>query len=317
MSPFTKNTFDSVASLGEERLIAAIRRWLGPASPPAPYGIGDDCAVLAPSIQQQAITVDPVIYGRHFDDQVPPRAVGAKLLKRNLSDLAAMGARPTAAVIALTLDPRVSLSWLEKFYRGLAACAREYRVPIVGGDIAQADGVVAASLTLLGQAAGPRMLLRTGAKIGDWIYVSGKLGGSIAGHHFDFEPRLAEGAWLAAQAETRAMIDLSDGLAKDLPAITPAGAEPSITASNVPVSRDASRLAKKSRRTPLTHALSDGEDYELLFVVGKSADRVAFERAWHRRFKTPLACLGRFVRQGERPAGTIDLGDYHGYEHLR
>jgi thiamine-monophosphate kinase len=317
MSPFTKNTFDSVASLGEERLIAAIRRWLGPASPPAPHGIGDDCAVLAPSIRQQAITVDPVIYGRHFDDQVPPRAVGAKLLKRNLSDLAAMGARPTAAVIALTLDPRVSLSWLEKFYRGLAACAREYRVPIVGGDIAQADGVVAASLTLLGQAAGPRMLLRTGAKMGDWIYVTGKLGGSIAGHHFDFEPRLAEGVWLAAQAETRAMIDLSDGLAKDLPAIAPAGAEPVITAINVPVSRDASRLAKKSGRTPLTHALSDGEDYELLFVVGKNTDRVAFERAWHRRFKTPLACLGRFVRQGERPAGTIDLGDYHGYEHLR
>jgi thiamine-monophosphate kinase len=317
MSPFTKNTFDSVASLGEERLIVAIRRWLGPASPPAPYGMGDDCAVLPPSLRPQAITVDPVIYGRHFDDQVPPRAAGAKLLKRNLSDLAAMGARPTAAVIALTLDPRVSLSWLEKFHRGLAACARDYRVPIVGGDIAQADGIVAASLTLLGQAAGPRMLLRTGAKIGDWIYVTGKLGGSIASHHFDFEPRLAEGAWLAAQTETRAMIDLSDGLAKDLPALTPAGAEPAITASLVPVSRDAARLAKKTGRTSLSHALSDGEDYELLFVVRKNAGRVAFERAWRRRFKTPLTCLGRFVRQGERPAGTIDLGDYHGYEHLR
>jgi len=316
MSPFTHRSFESVASLGEEKLIAAIRRWLGPASPPAPHGMGDDCAVLRPSKRSQAITVDPVIYGRHFDDQVPPRAVGAKLLKRNLSDLAAMGARPTAAVIALTLDPRVSLSWLEKFYRGLAACARAYRVPIVGGDIAQADDIVGASLTLLGEAAGPRMLLRTGAKIGDWIYVTGKLGGSIAGHHFDFEPRLAEGAWLTAQAETRAMIDLSDGVAKDLPALTPATAEPSITASDVPISRDAVRLAKKSGRTPLSHALSDGEDYELLFVVGKNADRAAFETAWHRRFKIPLTCLGRFVRRGERPTGTIDLGDYHGYEHL-
>jgi thiamine-monophosphate kinase len=113
------------------------------------------------------------------------------------------------------------------------------------------------------------------------------------------------------------MIDLSDGLAKDLPAITPENAEPSITASALPISRDAFRLAKKTGRTALSHALSDGEDYELLFAVGKATDRVAFERAWPRRFKTPLTCLGRFVRKGERPTGTLDLSDYHGYEHLR
>lgn len=317
MSPFAKRTSESVASLGEERLIAAIRRWLGSATPPAPHGIGDDCAVLPPSKRRQAITVDPVIYGRHFDDQVPPRAVGAKLLKRNLSDLAAMGAEPTAAVIALTLDPRVSIVWLERFYRGLAACARTYGVPIVGGDIAQADGVLAANLTLLGQATGPRMLLRTGAEIGDWIYVTGKLGGSIAGHHFSFKPRLAEGAWLAARAETRAMIDLSDGLAKDLRALTPQKAEPSIIAKFVPISQDAVRLAGKSRRTPLAHALSDGEDYELLFVVSQNANHCAFERAWHKRFKTPLTCLGHFVKLGQRTADTIELGKFHGYEHLR
>lgn len=317
MSPFAQLTADSVASLGEERLIAAIRRWLGSATPPAPHGIGDDCAVLPASKRQQAITVDPVVYGRHFDDQVPPRAVGAKLLKRNLSDLAAMGAEPTAAVIALTLDPRVSLVWLEKFYRGLAACARSYSVPIVGGDIAQANGVLAANLTLLGQATGPRMLLRTGAKAGDWIYVTGKLGGSIAGHHFSFKPRLAEGAWLAARAETRAMIDLSDGLAKDLHPLTPTKAEPAITPKAIPISRDALLLAKSSGRTPLAHALSDGEDYELLFVVGKNADRPAFERAWRQRFRTRLTCLGRFVPRGLRPPEAINLGQFHGYEHLR
>ncbi len=317
MSPFAKSSSDSVASLGEERLIAAIRRWLGPASPPAPHGIGDDCAVLPPSKRQQAITVDPVIYGRHFDDHVSPRDVGAKLLKRNLSDLASMGAEPTAAVIALTLDPRVSLVWLEKFYRSLASCALKYRVPIVGGDIAQADGILAASVTLLGQATGPRLLLRTGAKPGDWIYVTGKLGGSIASHHFRFQPRLAEGSWLAARKETRAMIDLSDGLAKDLRALTPAKTEPALFANAVPISRDALRLARTSGRTPLAHALSDGEDYELLFIVAKNADRVAFEHDWKRRFKTPLSCLGHFVRTGQRPADTIDLSQFHGYEHLR
>ncbi|MCX6956703.1 MAG: AIR synthase related protein, partial [Verrucomicrobia bacterium] len=102
MRPFATNAADSVAALGEEKLIAAIRRWLGSASPRAPFGIGDDCAVLPASRRRQLITVDPVIYPRHFNDAVPPRDVGAKLLKRNLSDLAAMGGRPTAAVLALT-----------------------------------------------------------------------------------------------------------------------------------------------------------------------------------------------------------------------
>ena len=109
MHPFAKSTRDSVSALGEERLIALIRRWLGSASPRAPFGIGDDCAVLPAARGRQLLTVDPVVYPRHFDAAVPARAVGAKLLKRNLSDLAAMGGRPTAAVLALTLDARVSL----------------------------------------------------------------------------------------------------------------------------------------------------------------------------------------------------------------
>ncbi len=99
---------------------------------------------------RQLITTDPVIYGRHFDDTMPPAAVGAKLLKRNLSDLAAMGAQPTVAVLALALDPRVSVRWLEQFYRGLAAAARRWRVRIVGGDLTQAENFVGAYLTLLG-----------------------------------------------------------------------------------------------------------------------------------------------------------------------
>src|SRR5687767_11888166 len=126
MRPFTSRKTDTVGVWGEERLIAAIRRWLGAVSPRSPFGIGDDCAVMRASRGRQLITVDPVIYRRHFDDSVPPRAVGEKLLKRNLSDLAAMGGRPVAAVLALTLDARVSRTWLEQFYRGLAASARRY-----------------------------------------------------------------------------------------------------------------------------------------------------------------------------------------------
>ena len=309
MTPFTTNLSQAVSAYGERRLITEIRRWLGPASPPAPFGIGDDCAVLPASPGQQLITVDPVIFGRHFDASVPPRAVGAKLLKRNLSDLAAMGGRPTAAVLALTLDRRVSRRWLEEFYRGLADSARRYRVPIVGGDIAQADGVIAASLTLLGSAAGPRVLTRTGARIGDWIYVTGSLGGSLTtGRHFRFSPRLAEGAWLARQPEVRAMMDLSDGLAKDLHALTPPGAVPALEAEQLP----------KHRGVSVKAALTDGEDYELLFALKQSADRSAFARAWHRRFPlVRVTNIGRFARTGSVSAQALSLADYHGYEHLR
>lgn len=307
MHPFTKRHADSVSALGEERLIAALRRWLGSASPRAPFGIGDDCAVLAPARGPQLITVDPVIYGRHFDDRVPARAVGAKLLKRNLSDLAAMGGRPTAAVLALTLDARVSVAWLEGFYRGLAACARHYGVPVVGGDIAQADGIVAASLTLVGAVTGTRVVTRSGAKTGDTIFVTGQLGGSLRhGHHYTFTPRLAEGAWLARRPEVRAMMDVSDGLAKDLHALTPRGAVAALTPTALP------RRAGCDVRA----ALVDGEDYELVFAARASADLAAFTRAWRRAFpRTPLTAIGRFTRT--LPPGALDLRDYHGYEHLR
>ena len=133
MHPFATTAADSVSALGEEKLIAAIRRWLGSASPRAPFGIGDDCAVLPASRHRQLITVDPVIYPRHFNDAVPPSAVGAKLLKRNLSDLAAMGGRPTAAVLALqdAYGEGLAKTFTEAFESTggtIAECARAVRV---------------------------------------------------------------------------------------------------------------------------------------------------------------------------------------------
>ena len=309
MHPFAKKSADSVTAFGEAKLITAIRRWLGAASPRAPFGIGDDCAVLPAARGPQLITVDPVSFGRHFDAAVPPRAVGAKLLKRNLSDLAAMGGCPSAAVLALTLDPHTSLAWLEQFYRGLATCARRYRVPIVGGDIAQAGGVLAASLTLLGAAAGPRVVTRTGARIGDSIYVTGVLGRSLAsGHHFAFHPRLAEGAWLAGRPEVRAMMDVSDGLAKDLGALTPPHAKPALEPGALPLRRGADLRA----------ALTDGEDYELVFALAAHTDAAAFARAWRRRFpRTRLTNIGHFARSNALSPSAVRLEDFSGYEHLR
>jgi thiamine-monophosphate kinase len=307
--PFTRHRSASVAAFGETRLIASVRRWLGAASPRAPHGIGDDCAVLPAARGPRLLTVDPVIYGEHFNDAVPPRAVGAKLLKRNLSDIAAMGGRPDAAVVALALDPRVKLVWLEGFYRGLAAAARRFGVPVVGGDIARHDGGLVATLTLLGEATGPRVLTRTGARAGDWIFVTGVLGGSLASrHHWRFAPRLAEGAWLARRPEVRAMLDVSDGLAKDLRALTPPRAEPALDPAALP------RRAGCDTRA----ALGDGEDYELLFAVAAEVAPEIFLRVWRRKFpRTRLSCVGQFVPRGRLPSGALNLDDFHGYEHLR
>ncbi len=309
MSPFARHASDAVSTLGESRLIAAIRRWLGPVSPRAPFGIGDDCAVLPASRGRQLITVDPVIFGRHFDASVPPAAAGAKLLKRNLSDIAAMGGRPVSAVLAVTLDARTSVRWLERFYRGLAAAARRYRVKVVGGDLAQADGIFAASLTLLGEAAAGRVLTRTGARTGDRICVTGTLGCSLpTGHHHRFIPRLAEGAWLARQPAVRSMMDISDGLAKDLHALTPRRAVAALAPDAVP----------RRRGADLRAALTDGEDYELVFSLDGRADITAFARAWRRRFpRLRLSEIGVFAAPDRLPAGALTLGALHGYEHLR
>lgn len=309
MNPFAIRAEHAVSAVGETKLIALIQQWLGAASPASPFGIGDDCAVLKPSRRRQLITVDPVVYGRHFDDRVPPAWVGAKLVKRNLSDLAAMGGRPTAAVVALMIDRRTSLSWLEKFYRGLSACARRFDVAVVGGDITQTDGVVAASLTLLGEVTGPRVLTRQGAQVGDAIYVTGMLGGSLSlEHHFRFSPRLAEGSWLARHPAVRSMLDVSDGLAKDILPLTPEFAIAHLSPRSLPCRRDVG----------IREALTDGEDYELVFTLARNADQPAFERSWRRTFpRTRLSRIGHFVREGTPPGDAINLADYRGFEHLR
>ncbi|MFA5263614.1 MAG: thiamine-phosphate kinase [Opitutaceae bacterium] len=309
MHPFTSDAAKSVSSLGEERLIAAIRRWLGSATPRAPFGIGDDCAVVPQGRAAQLLTVDPVIYGEHYDDSVPPKFAGEKLLKRNLSDIAAMGGRPRAAVIAFALDSRVRIDWLKAFYQGLAAASRRYGVPIVGGDVARHQGGIVATLTLVGEASGPRTLTRTGARAGDWIYVTGQLGGSLASsHHYLFTPRLKEGAWLSRRGEVRAMMDVSDGLAKDLHSLTPPRSLPALEADALPLRKGCTLRA----------GLCDGEDYELVFAVSSKADPAVFERAWRRAFpRTRLSRIGRFLKPVDFPASALHLEDYRGFEHLR
>jgi thiamine-monophosphate kinase len=299
----------SVAALGEAALIGRLRLWLGRAAPDAPHGIGDDCAVLPPIRGAGLITVDPLVFGIHFDGRVPPFAAGAKLVKRNLSDIAAMGGRPKAAVIALAMDPRVSVHWLRSFYRGAAAESLRHHLPIVGGDVTRLQSGFVATLTLLGESAG-RVLTRTGARAGDRLYVTGTLGRSLAtGHHHRFQPRLKEGRWLAARRAVRSMMDVSDGLAKDLRALEPRGAEARVAAAALP-RRDGAGVVE---------ALCDGEDYELVFSLAARADTGSFERAWRRAFpRVRLSRIGRFARRGSpMEAGERPLNSLRGYEHLR
>ncbi|HTB64339.1 MAG TPA: thiamine-phosphate kinase [Opitutales bacterium] len=328
MKPFSKMPAETVAHLGEIALLQAIRGWLGDVSPPSPHGIGDDCAVLdLHGASSTLATVDGVVYGRHFDDSAPPASVGAKLLKRNLSDIAAMGGIPKHALVHLTIGCNLSTAWIKKFYTGLAQCCREFGVTLAGGGTAQGpDDVFAADLTLLGTA-GPKVLLRTGAQIGDAIFVTGDLGGSIFGKHLDFTPRLAEGQWLAKHSGVRALIDVTDGLAKDLPAILPKNADARLHTSTLPISYAAKKLARRDRQSALLHALTDGEDYELLFAVNASADWKSFTKSWKKSFQTPLTQIGviapalqkrpdRQLREAATGQLLLPAGK-QGFEHLR
>jgi thiamine-monophosphate kinase len=328
MKPFSKQPAETVAALREIALLRAIRDWLGAASPPSPHGIGDDCAVLDVSGADSVLaTTDGVVYGRHFDDSAPPAAVGGKLLDRNVSDIAAMGGTPKHALIHLIIGRDLSAAWLKEFYLGLAQSCREYGVTLAGGGTAQGpDGVFAADLTLLG-VPGPKLLLRTGAEIDDAIFVTGSLGGSILGKHLDFTPRLAEGQWLAKQTGTRGVIDVTDGLAKDLPEILPAGADARLDAAALPIADAAKTLAARDGVSALVHALTDGEDYELLFAVDSQTDLPAFIRRWQQAFQTPLTQIGviapaqdkRRERQlRDRATGKALLPPgQQGFEHLR
>jgi thiamine-monophosphate kinase len=319
MSPFTRQRSYSVAALGERKLITEISRWLGSASPKSPRGIGDDCAVLSGTPRDQLITVDPVIYGEHFDDKIPARGVGAKLFNRNLSDIAAMGGRPRAAVIAIATSQQLKTAWLRDFYRGIANLARRHNVPILGGDVAHQEAGFVATMTMLGEAKKKRIVSRRDAKAGDWVFTTGRLGGSRLGWHWKFTPRLAEGQWLGKRSEVHAMMDISDGLAQDLLALKPKGTRIALSTQAIPVSKSARSYSETSGESPLFHALTDGEDYELVFAVSGRTKPKDFIAEWKRDFKTPLTCIGRFVKsRAVSPyEDELDLKQFHGFQHLR
>ena len=287
-------------------------------------GAGDDCAVLDLGLPDRWLLfkTDAVVEGVHFLPTTPPQKAGRKALARALSDIAAMAGTPTAALVTIGLPREFDPQRVEGFYAGLSECAREHEVAVAGGETTTNPGGFLASVALLGWVSKDHCLRRRGSRAGDAIFVSGELGGSLAGRHLDFIPRLAEARWLASHTEVHAMIDLSDGLASDLRHLLRAdglGAE--LRAESIPVSRaarEASR-ASTSAKPALLAALTDGEDFELLFTTPPGR-AVALVDNWRKAFpEVPLKCIGKVT---EDPAfmlrdarGSRTLPD-HGYVHF-
>ena len=311
MNPFINGDYGNeiirCSQISEPQILELIRQRLGDASPSSPQGIGDDCAVYDPPLGESLLlTTDPVVHGVHFDNSHPPAAVGAKLLKRNLSDIAAMGGKPGPALLALAMGPDLRLDWLGEFIDGLAKACAQYEVPLAGGDITSAkQSTFTATLTQTGYALHP--VTRKGALADASIWVTGQLGGSLPSNkHLDFKPRLEEGQWLAAQDSVLSMTDLSDGIAKDVLGLLPKGTQAHLELSSIPVAEDADNLYS---------ALTDGEDYELLFTL---APNNCLEE-WP--FSAPVTQIG-IIAEGSPESILVNQADgkpldtHRGYEHF-
>jgi thiamine-monophosphate kinase len=258
---------------GEFAYIDWLRR-LTPSDPRVLIGPGDDTAALrltpgAPCL----VTTDMLLEGSCFRlSEAGPRRVGRKAMAVNLSDIAAMAGRPVAAVVSAGLPRSGGRALGEEIYRGLREVADAFATAVVGGDTNSWDGPLVLSVTLLGEATARGPVRRDGARPGDWLLVTGPLGGSILGKHLDFTPRVREALQLHALADLHAMIDVSDGLAADVHHLTTesrCGAV--LRAEAIPITAAARGL--DDGRTPLEHALGDGEDFELVFAVAEEQAR--------------------------------------------
>ena len=309
--------------MNEFDLIARLTRSM-PTNKSVVVGVGDDCAVLDLGLPDRLVLfkTDAVVEGIHFTASARPEQIGHKALGRGLSDIAAMAGTPTAALVTLALPRNFEPAYVDGIYAGMNALARRHDVASAGGETTTNPERVLLSISLLGTVVRGKGVLRSGAEAGDAVFVTGELGGSLAGRHLEFEPRLIEARWLAQHFSVHAMIDVSDGLAGDLRHILKAsrvGAE--LLTAAIPISREARRAAKaeSSAKPPLLAALTDGEDFELLFTVA-SRDAVPVLDAWKKEFpKVPLACIGKITagealtirdKQGVRPLTA------HGYEHF-
>jgi thiamine-monophosphate kinase len=304
-----------IGSSGEFAYIDWLRRRT-PADPRVLIGPGDDAAAVSftPGVPC-LVTTDMLLEGSCFRlVEAGPRRVGKKAMAVNLSDMAAMAGKPVAAVVSVGLPRDGGRSLAEELYLGLREVADAFDTALVGGDTNSWDGPLVISVTLFGEATPRGPVRRSGARPGDWLLVTGPLGGSILGKHLSFTPRVREALQLHETTDLHALIDISDGLAKDLNHIceeSHCGAV--LRAEAIPTSADAHRL--NDDRTPLEHALSDGEDFELLLAVSSADGRRLVETQPVRGIT--LSVIGECVASGLwlETAGEQQPLEPRGYEH--
>ncbi|MGL4399053.1 MAG: thiamine-phosphate kinase [Luteolibacter sp.] len=291
--------------IGEDALIEKLVGLLPRSRDPA-AGPGDDCAVIDHDPESPTLLLlktDALVEQVHFLQAAPARAVGWKAAARVVSDFAAMGGTPRHFLITLALPSETQVCWVEDLYRGIGDCLKIHGGLLAGGETSSVPRGSAAviSIAATGSVQRTQLVLRSTAKVGDILFVTGCLGGSITGKHLDFTPRIREASWLVTEFKPSAMMDLSDGLAKDLPRLA--------AASGCGFRIDTAALPLSTGCTP-AQALGDGEDYEILFAI--EPDRAAgLPAAWSHRFPDlPLTRIGQLV---ETSAGESFTG---GWEHF-
>jgi thiamine-monophosphate kinase len=283
-----------LSDIGEDALIERLVQ-LVPHSPSASGGPGDDCAVIDPGAEfstLQLLKTDALVERVHYLPDAPARAVGWKSVARVISDFAAMGGKPEHFLVTLALPKSTAVGWIEDVYRGIGDCLEKFGGLLAGGETSSVpDGSAAViSIAATGSVLREHLVLRSTAKLGETLFVTGNLGGSIRGKHLDFTPRLAEAAWLVEHFKPTAMMDLSDGLGKDLPRLA--------EASDCGFLIDEAALPL-SENCSAAQAIGDGEDFELLFAIdaGKADELV---KQWRGKFPaTPLTAIGRMTATGE------------------
>jgi thiamine-monophosphate kinase len=278
--------------------------------PPVTLGIGDDAACLKPNCDSESlVAIDMLMEGTHFTfPPATPQLAGRKALAVNLSDIAAMAGRPTAAFVSVALPNARGIEFAREVHEGILQLADDYDVVIAGGDTNSWNGPLVISVTVIGEPIGSKPVFRSGAKPGDWLFVTGSLGCSLpSGRHLTFAPRLAEVQQLTKLVNLHAMIDVSDGLAADLHHILKAsGVGAVLDAASVPLTESSQNST--DGRTPLLHGLSDGEDFELLFTVAPEDGR-RLKSEW--RGATPVTQIGEIGEalgcQLRYPDGRIEV----------
>ena len=278
--------------LTEDQLITEIMSRLR-AAPNNVIGIGDDCAVLPGN---QLLKTDCVIEEKHYTRETSPAQVGRKAIARVMSDMAAMGGVPEYFLVTCGLRSTTSVDYIQQLYSGMDAPCKQYGGYIVGGETCSIPDDSPQFFSITGHGICKQPILRSGAILGDDIYVTGKLGNSFnSGHHLNFTPRLAEAAWLIENAPPSAMMDLSDGLARDLPRLA--------NASRVGYHITRELLPLRDNAT-IEGALTEGEDYELLFTLPATQSETL------KKAPFPVTQIGKITCKT-----TTSLGE--GWDHLK